>query len=626
MNGRTDSFEGLHVLLVTEDDARAQAIAKALRERRAHVGDVRAGSRDPVALRGADLLVIDARRGASTEARVNDVRSDVRARWASVATIDYTTLANGDGTVDLRALEGIVSRLAGMDKALTERARKEASFETALAPLGPTRTLRALSLSGPTLHVELTDGTLSATVDLANELLVSAFAERKGERWEAWSALARVLGMTDANVVVKHRDHPAAMNIMEPVDQALEGAAQERVRVPEQFTEESTSELSGLRRERRESGAAPAQAASEQASSEQAASAQAVSAQSTGASSAPRARPSSPGTFAAPSARPAAVSPSTASARPAAASTAASARPAAASTSAAPSMSASANPSPQVGAATPSRASHPRPTFEDIPTDAVAPGLLQRMARAPVNDGDQAVAKPAASAAPAPELSIDRSSYGDDDDLDDESYDAGEVTVVADASQLNILRETLGRMDADVPQQPLTSTMPAPPGPGRQDDELAMAEALKKASSTDLGAEWSAEFELPALPDEPLELQPSAKQRAAAAVASEQTAASVSTTPTSKPPAPAKGSAQLSGGATAAGKAAPRAPALRHDGFPAGSERPSAGRTKTRALILVALLVLAAVAVGAMYWSMQQRKAALSNARTKSPAAQTPSR
>ena len=614
MNGRTDSFEGLHVLLVTEDDARAQAIAKSLRERRAHVGDVRAGSKDPVALRGADLLVIDARRGASTEARVNEVRSDVRARWASVATIDYTTLANGDGTVDLRALEGIVSRLAGMDKALTERARKESSFETALAPLGPTRTLRALALSGPTLHVELTDGTLSATVDLADELLVSAFAERKGERWEAWPALARVLGMTDANVIVKHRAHPKAMNIMEPVDQALEGAAQERVRAPEQFTEESTNELSGLRRERRDSApvgavSAPAQAPVQTAS----------------ASTAPRARPSTPSPLATPSARPAPATTSaapsmTASARPAAASASptASVRPATASTSTAASLSAA----PQVGSATSARASQARPTFEDVPTDAVAPGLLQRMARAPVNDGDPPMSKPAATP-PAPELSVERGSYDDDDeDLEaDDNYDAGEVTVVADASQLNILRETLGRLDAEG-QQPLTSTMPAPPGPGKQDDELAMAEALKKASHNDLGADWSADFELPPLPEEPLALQPAANKRAAAP-ANEQTVASVSATPTSKPPAPAA-KAPAAGGASPTSKGAPRAPSLRHDGFPGGSQRPIAGRTKTRALILVALLVMAAVAVGAMYWSMQQRKTALTNARAKPSAADTP--
>lgn len=453
---------------MTDDDARAKAIAKSLRERKAHVGDVRAGSRDPVALRGADLLVIDSRRNAATDARVAEVRSDVRARWASVATIDYTTLAGGDGTVDLRALEGIVGRLAGMDKALTERARKESSFETMLAPLGPTRTLRALALAGPTLHVTMSDGTLKATVDLADELLVSSFAERKGEKWEAWQALAHVLGLTDANVVVERRAHATAMNIMEPVDQALENAAQERAKAPELFQEEIV-ELSGLHLERREPAAAAAPAA--QAAGQ----------------AAPRAR-----TIVGMPPVPPPAAKATGSMRP-----------------------------------QPPKPSAPRPSaeesFADVPTGQAAPGLLQRMARAPANDGatesarqdSKAAPVPAAPAQPSarvsdapqpapatplapqpaassdassaastspPQLTVERPEEGDDYEGEGEQYDAGEVTVVADASQLDMLRETLAGIDAQsgVKNKPLTSTMPAPPS--TNSGEIETVEPVRRAS------------------------------------------------------------------------------------------------------------------------------------------------
>jgi hypothetical protein len=441
------------VLLVTEDDARAQAIAKALRERKAHVGDVRAGSKDPVALRGADLLVIDARRGASTEARVDEVRSDVRARWASVATIDYATLASGDGTVDLRALEGIVSRLAGMDKALTERARKESSFETLLAPLGPTRTLRALALAGPTLHVELDAGELKATVALADELLVAAFAERDNQRWDGWTALARVLGMTDANIRVERRNHPAAMNIMEPVDQALENAAQERARAPEQFaTEERSEEISGLLKQRREHAA------------REPVTAQAQIIPAAASSAAPRAR------------------------------TLVGVPP--------PSI-----PAPAAARSEPARPSTPkRESFADVPTDPAAPGLLQRMAKQPANDMLVPEIKPAdAKAAPKPILPATRN----DDDFDsegNEEYDAGEVTVVADASQLDILRETLGKLEGE-PKKPLTSTMPAPPGPDTGELEnveapgdepvLELSAPTKSAAASVFGDEESDELAAP---------------------------------------------------------------------------------------------------------------------------------
>jgi hypothetical protein len=482
---------------VTEDDARAQAIAKALRERKAHVGDVRAGAKDPIALRGADLLVIDARRVASTEARVGEMRSDVRARWASVATIDYTTLASGEGTVDLRALEGIVSRLAGMDKALTERARKEESFETMLAPLGPTRTLRALALAGPTLHVELTDGTLKATVDLANELLVAAFAERDGQRSEAWVALARVLGMTDATVSVQHRAHPAAMNIMEPVDQALENAAQERARSPELFaSEERGEELSGLRREMREHSA----------SLREPVTAQTKIAPATPAPAAP---------FTAAEQRPSLKSDDGVKPAPARGRTLTGVAP-----TTVPQPAATSVGSVRTSTLRPSVAS--RDHFADVPTDPAAPGLLQRMAQQPANDALVAQVTPmAASAGSAQTRAASVSSASsagsnfisssvapqrdrdDDFDEDGQEYDAGEVTVVADASQLDMLRETLGRIDA--PPKRLTSTMPAPPGPatdelenveGADEPVLELTAPARSAAESVFGAdEFGSDFE-----------------------------------------------------------------------------------------------------------------------------------
>jgi hypothetical protein len=561
VTARIDNFEGLHVLLVTDDEARAQAIAKSLRERKAHVGDVRAGAKDPVAMRGADLLVIDARRAGSTDARVAEVRSDVRARWASVASIDYTTLAAVDGTVDLRALEGIVSRLAGMDKALTERARKESTFETTLAPLGPTRTLRALALAGPTLHVELTDGELTAKLDLADELLVSAFAERKGEKWEAWHALARVLGMTDANVVVQHRAHPTAMNIMEPVDQALEGAAQERARAPHLFVE-SVDELSGLRGERRDNVGAVAQGASSGQSSP-----------------APSIAPRAP--------------------------------------SVAPSRNLISVPASSVPAAKPGAqpaAAARRDAFSDTPTDAAAPGLLQRMARSPANDASD---KPAVVASKNdPELSFDRG-IGDDPDFDgEEDYDQGEVTVVADASQLDILRETIGRYDAEA-KPPLTSTMPAPRGNSPPtDDDLELGDALRAAGEAADAMNNEAYFgsSPPARGSQPSADKPSAPSL---------TVSSTSLPPPDDSAPAAVETASANAPSARPPKTAAAAPTLRLDGAD-GARSVKAGsralsQKKARTWIMVALVLMALAAVGLMLWSQQQSRAA-TKARAKQPA------
>jgi hypothetical protein len=507
VTARTDSFEGLHVLLVTEDEARAHAIAKSLRERKAHVGDVRAGSKDPVALRGADLLVIDARRSPAIDARVAEVRSDVRARWASVATIDYTSLVGAEGTVDLRALEGVVSRLAGMDKALTERARKEERFETILSPLGPTRTLRALALAGPTLHVTLSDGELNAKLDLAHELLVSAVADRKGSSWEAWSALARVIGMTDANVAVERRANATIMNIMEPVDQALETAAQERAAHPEQFLEEQQEELSGLRGERRSEQ--PAAKAS--------------------GSIAPVARART--LVGVPAPRP------PASKLP-------------------PPSPASVQPSPFKAPGL------PREAFADTPTDPAAPGLLQRMAQTPANDAEVEIRAKVAS---EPVLEVEKPTLVDSDDdnedfaEDSSEYDTGEVTVVADASQLDILRQTLDSIDQGKNSQPLTSTMPAPKGPAPDSDELELDEALRNAAKV---AETPEEAPAPAA-----ELVPSAPPTALPV--SDRAPRTLRLDPSVRPPQP----------------------------------------SSSRAWILVVLALLAVAAVGWLVWTQQQKAA-----------------
>lgn len=237
------------MLLVSEDEKRTQALRRALRERKANVGDLRSSESDPVALRGADLVVVDARSVDATRDRVAAMRNDVRARWAAVLTLDYSALVSDAGVVHLSALEAKVAPLTATDRALTERAKREHNFEADLAPLGPTRTLRALGQAGPTLLVELTSEDMKASVTLSHELLVCAFMERGGERWEAWKALARILGLTDAKVRVSRLLHPSAMNVMEPLDQALQAAAKER-----------HHDAAGLAREERAQEKAPAKA------------------------------------------------------------------------------------------------------------------------------------------------------------------------------------------------------------------------------------------------------------------------------------------------------------------------------------------------------------------------------
>ncbi len=226
MNSTNDIFQGLSILLLSEDDGRGKALAKALRDQRARVGETNISKRESA--RGVDLAVVDARSERALASQLAELRADVRGRWASMVTVDFTQLVMGDGSVLLSGLVDRVAPLVEADRALSARARSETSFKTTLAPLGPPRTLRALSLSGHTLAVELRAPTLEATIEVSNELLVSAAATRGDKRWEAWSALVRILGLSDCEITVTRRAFTSFMNIMEPVDQALEVAAQER--------------------------------------------------------------------------------------------------------------------------------------------------------------------------------------------------------------------------------------------------------------------------------------------------------------------------------------------------------------------------------------------------------------
>jgi hypothetical protein len=226
VNATNDIFQGLSILLLSEDDARAKALSKALRDQRARVAEL--GARTREGGRGVDLAIVDARSEAASASQLAALRADVRGRWASVVSVDYEQLVKGDGSVLLAGLAERAAPLIAADHALTERAREETTFKTTLSPLGPPRTLRALSLSGHTLFVELRTRTLEALVEVSNELLVSASATRGDKRWEAWSALVRILGLNECEITVSRRSFTSFMNIMEPVDQALEVAAQER--------------------------------------------------------------------------------------------------------------------------------------------------------------------------------------------------------------------------------------------------------------------------------------------------------------------------------------------------------------------------------------------------------------
>lgn len=227
MTNAENVFKSRYMLLASDDKLRVQILAEALRAREARVGDLRLPLRDKRNLSGADLLFVDAHSSPAMQAAVKELQADVRTRWAAVFTLDFRTLVGENGAANLSVLEELVAPLTAADRALTEQAQQGTAFVTALSPLGPTRTLRALVVPGATLEAQIAvpeTPEVKASVTLSNELVICAFLERDGERQEGWKALASILELSTGEVRVAHVTHPATMNIMEPLDLALRNA------------------------------------------------------------------------------------------------------------------------------------------------------------------------------------------------------------------------------------------------------------------------------------------------------------------------------------------------------------------------------------------------------------------
>jgi hypothetical protein len=214
-------------LLVSDDTPRVNALLAALREREARAFDFRAARDDAAALMAADVILVDTRSQERLAPTLRTLSADVRARWAAQVRIDFASIVPGDGSVHMKTLMSLCAPPLAAEHELTERARRDTQLSVPLAPLGPTRLLRALAKAGPALHVRFRAAALEVEVELANELLVSAKAKIGNQRIDAWSALTKLLPLSVAQAQVERRPFPSGMNIMEPLGQALEVAAQE---------------------------------------------------------------------------------------------------------------------------------------------------------------------------------------------------------------------------------------------------------------------------------------------------------------------------------------------------------------------------------------------------------------
>ncbi len=231
----TSLLAGRRILLIEQNPARADVLVQELRAHGALVvvadgegtGLERARALDP------EVVVID---GSGVHGwalpTLRALRRDPRLRWASLLVVDGAELWPAqDRGPDLARLAASLKPLVRPARELAERAAREATFDTRLEVIGPSRMLRALTGTGLGLRVSVGHPRARVEVDLAEALVAGARALAPGKAApiaEGPAALAALLALGSGRVRVERKDAPAAANVMAPVDDALAAAARER--------------------------------------------------------------------------------------------------------------------------------------------------------------------------------------------------------------------------------------------------------------------------------------------------------------------------------------------------------------------------------------------------------------
>lgn len=227
-------LRGLRLLLIVPDAVRADALATELRARGALVvvSDTSGQGLDRARALDPEVAVVDA---AAVEgpgfAVVKSFRRDPRLRWASMLVAHADELfPGGAASPDVPRLAARLGPLVEPDRQLERRAAAEDRLDTRLELVGPSRLLRAMARVSKTIHITVRNPRAVVEVDLSDGLVVGATARAEAagpDPLEGAAALAALLALGTGRVRIERRSHPAAANLMLPIDEALASAAAE---------------------------------------------------------------------------------------------------------------------------------------------------------------------------------------------------------------------------------------------------------------------------------------------------------------------------------------------------------------------------------------------------------------
>ena len=216
-------LDGLRLLVMGTSVGAAMAVARALAELGGTVATLEGEGPRVSAVSGLDPNAVIVCRGDGDvhAAWMDEVRSGHRMRWAKVVDVRIDADGGGAGF----DLAGLVARLASVgleDRALAGRLRAIAETAGGVAPLGAARWLRTLTETPGTWHADVRGEGGEFRFDVAEGLVVGAAGRTgEGEVVEGLAAIAAWLALATGEVRVVARSHPAALNVMMPVDEVL---------------------------------------------------------------------------------------------------------------------------------------------------------------------------------------------------------------------------------------------------------------------------------------------------------------------------------------------------------------------------------------------------------------------